>query len=221
NEFINVGKGTVSQDALVIVSDAGFGITRAGWGGCGQPQPPQTCTSSCDDGNRCTDDSCVNGSCVNTPKTTPQTAANMCEGCNNGMPVPKKTEAECCADISLTSGYVLCCNGSKITCVGSDFPGGNAGQNIIRQCVIEHERRHFQDASDCPTGADECKTTGPLGPKPGGDINQAECDASRAEVTCLENSNCGGDAACQVIVVDGIDDAKGYGNSFVPNCFPP
>jgi len=47
NEFINVGKGTVSDDAFVIVSDPGFGITRAGWGGCGQPQPPTTCTPAC------------------------------------------------------------------------------------------------------------------------------------------------------------------------------
>ena len=42
NEFINVAKGTVSDDAFIIVSDPGFGITRAGWGGCGQPPPPNT-----------------------------------------------------------------------------------------------------------------------------------------------------------------------------------
>lgn len=43
NEFINVGKGTVSEDGSVIVSDPGFGITRAGWGGCGNPPPPNDC----------------------------------------------------------------------------------------------------------------------------------------------------------------------------------
>ena len=42
NEFINIGKGTVSADGFVITSDPGFGVTRAGWGGCGQPQPPTT-----------------------------------------------------------------------------------------------------------------------------------------------------------------------------------
>lgn len=42
NEFINVGKGTVSDDGFIITSDPGFGITRSGWGGCGQPQPPTT-----------------------------------------------------------------------------------------------------------------------------------------------------------------------------------
>lgn len=66
NEFINVGKGTVSKDAAVIVSDSGFGITRAGWGGGGPPPPPTTCVSSCDDKNICTSDGCSNGSCVHT-----------------------------------------------------------------------------------------------------------------------------------------------------------
>jgi hypothetical protein len=68
NQFINIGKGTTAEDGLVIISDPGFGISSAGWGGCGQPQPPTTCASSCDDGNSCTDDKCENGSCVNTPK---------------------------------------------------------------------------------------------------------------------------------------------------------
>ena len=68
NQFINVGKGTTTEDGLLIVSDPGFGITGAGWGGCGQPQPPTTCASSCDDKNPCTDDSCENGSCKHTPK---------------------------------------------------------------------------------------------------------------------------------------------------------
>ncbi|MCZ6755321.1 MAG: carboxypeptidase-like regulatory domain-containing protein [Gemmatimonadetes bacterium] len=220
NQFINVGKGTVSNDGLVIVSDPGFGITRAGWGGCGQPQPPQTCTSSCDDGNRCTTDTCVNGSCVHTPITTAPSAANMCEGCNNGTPVPKKTNAECCAEISQTSGYILCCNATKIVCVGTDFPGGNEGQNIIRQCVIAHEQEHTTQGDPCPTGANECTTTGPLGPPPGGNLAQDECDATKVEVACLQNSNCS-NQACQDIVDTGIVDAKNYGNGFVADCFPP
>jgi hypothetical protein len=66
NQFINIGKGTTTEDGLLIISDPGFGISSAGWGGCGQPQPPTTCASSCDDGNSCTADSCVDGSCVNT-----------------------------------------------------------------------------------------------------------------------------------------------------------
>lgn len=40
NQFVDVGKGTVSDDGFLIVSDPGFGITRTGWGGGGQPPPP-------------------------------------------------------------------------------------------------------------------------------------------------------------------------------------
>ncbi len=80
NQFINVGKGTVSDDARIITSDPGFGITRAGWGGCGQPQPPQTCAGSCDDSNDCTTDNCVSGSCTHTNKPN----GTMCDTNNNG-----------------------------------------------------------------------------------------------------------------------------------------
>ncbi len=69
NQFISVGKGTVSEDGSVVTSDPGFGITAAGWGGGGPPPPPRTCASSCDDGDPCTTDKCENGSCVHTPQS--------------------------------------------------------------------------------------------------------------------------------------------------------
>jgi hypothetical protein len=59
NEFINVGKGTVSEDGSVIASDPGFGIVRSGWGGCGLPPPPPTCTDACGECKKCENDSCV------------------------------------------------------------------------------------------------------------------------------------------------------------------
>ncbi|MGH8551264.1 MAG: hypothetical protein ACRERU_22190 [Methylococcales bacterium] len=40
NEFVNIGKGTVSEDGLTVTSDPGFWITVAGWGGGGPPPPP-------------------------------------------------------------------------------------------------------------------------------------------------------------------------------------
>ena len=70
NEFINIGKGTVSENGFVVVSDPGFGITRAGWGGGAPPPPPPTCTCGCDDNNACTTDSCSgqpNCACSNEP----------------------------------------------------------------------------------------------------------------------------------------------------------
>ncbi|MCI0529004.1 MAG: carboxypeptidase-like regulatory domain-containing protein, partial [Nitrospira sp.] len=43
--FISVGPGTVSEDGSVVVSDPGFGITKAGWGGVRIPPPPPTCVT--------------------------------------------------------------------------------------------------------------------------------------------------------------------------------
>ena len=44
NRFVNIGPGTVDEEGLIIVSDPGFGITKAGWGGGGPPPVPPTCT---------------------------------------------------------------------------------------------------------------------------------------------------------------------------------
>jgi len=217
-QFINVGKGTTTEDGLLIVSDPGFGITSAGWGGCGQPQPPQTCAGSCDDSNECTTDSCQNGSCAHAPQTSAQTKANGCKGCNNGTPIPPKTNAQCCAEITYAGGYVVCCNANKLACTGSGFNGTSKGQVILRDCALAHEREHYNHV-DCPTGADECKTTRP-GFKPGQDPGQGECDASKVGVACLQNANCMGDAACQTMVNNEITREKKYGNDNKAGCFP-
>jgi hypothetical protein len=67
-EFGSGGTARVSEDGATIVSDPGSGVIVSGWGAAPPPPPPQApCTSSCDDHNACTDDKCVNGSCVNTP----------------------------------------------------------------------------------------------------------------------------------------------------------
>jgi hypothetical protein len=63
NMFVNIGKGTVSQDGLTITTDSGFGITAAGWGGGGPPPPPTTqtenrpCQNAADDARKIADDS--------------------------------------------------------------------------------------------------------------------------------------------------------------------
>jgi hypothetical protein len=219
NQFINVGKGTTTEDGLMIVSDPGFGITGAGWGGCGQPQPPTTCTGSCDDNKRCTTDACVNGSCTHTNITEAQTKANGCKGCDNGTPKEPQTDAQCCASDPFAGGFVVCCNGNKLACTGSGFNGASKGQVILRVCALAHETEHFKHV-DCPTGAEECKTTRP-GFKPGQDPGQGECDASKAGVACLQNANCMGDAACQAMVDAEIIREKQYGNDNKAGCFPP
>jgi hypothetical protein len=220
NQFVNVGKGTTSEDGLLIVSDPGFGITGAGWGGCGQPQPPTTCAGSCDDGKACTTDSCQNGSCAHTNLTTAQTTANGCNGCNNGTPLPPKTTVQCCTEKSLNAGgWVVCCNGVHTACTNPAGLGGNA---TLVACADQHEHRHFQDNSACPTGADECKTSGPLGvkqPDPGDTLlHQSECEASKVEVACLQAA-CAG--VCPAVLADRIAQMKNFGNTNLPGCFPP
>ncbi|NJL28540.1 MAG: hypothetical protein HC897_11955, partial [Thermoanaerobaculia bacterium] len=43
NQFVDAGKGTVSEDGTVIVSDPGFGVTHAGWGWARVPRGFSTC----------------------------------------------------------------------------------------------------------------------------------------------------------------------------------
>ncbi|HEX4955081.1 MAG TPA: DNRLRE domain-containing protein [Thermoanaerobaculia bacterium] len=105
NRFVNVGKGTVSEDASIIVSDPGFGITRAGWGGGGPPPPPDTCTCQCDDGNDCTQDNCSGQ--PNCTCTYERLTNSMCcdgipidpatQGCCDGEDIYMK-RTQCCAD---------------------------------------------------------------------------------------------------------------------------
>lgn len=207
NRFVNVGPGTTDEEGLLIVSDPGFGITKSGWGGCGQPQPPTTCASSCNDGNRCTSDTCILGVCVHIPLVTLPSAANMCEGCLLGFPIDKKTDAECCADDSVTgnpvssagtNGWVVCCNGAKTVC-NKPYPPSYPLNDVLSACDREHEAQHFGDI-DCPSGSDECDTSRPNF-KPGRDPQEAECDAYTVTIQCLRNHNCMGVQACQ----DNID----------------
>jgi hypothetical protein len=66
-QFVSGGTARVSDDASVIVSDPGFGLRVSGWHAAPPPPPPPTCTSSCDDHDACTQDSCQNGVCQNKP----------------------------------------------------------------------------------------------------------------------------------------------------------
>ena len=87
NEFIDIGKGTVSDDGFVIETDPGFGVTRSGWGGCGLPQPPNTCTCNCNDNNDCTIDRCSgqpNCNCTHTNKANGTMCDSNGDGTQNG-----------------------------------------------------------------------------------------------------------------------------------------
>jgi hypothetical protein len=67
--WVAVGTATITADGKLMCSDPGFGVVKAGWGGCVPPPPPKKCPSNCDDGNDCTSDSCENGACKHTPRS--------------------------------------------------------------------------------------------------------------------------------------------------------
>jgi len=132
NRFVNIGPGTVDEDGLVIASDAGFGITKAGWGGGGPPPPPRTCTCSCDDGNQCTVGICSGQprcECSFVPTTGPCDDGSVCTtndsctsaGCR-GTPVAEGTM--CGGATSDTSCTIDACNSGGVCETGVAKPDG-------------------------------------------------------------------------------------------------
>jgi len=207
--FVAIGTGRVSEDGLVIRSDPGVGVLKAGWHCGGDPAANGT-VADCPVCKSCKANVCAPDDSHKPPQ--------KCADCKNGTIVPPKTNAECCAIDTFTGGFVVCCNTMKTVCIGSGFPFGSPGQNIVRHCAEVHEQAHFSQI-DCPTGAAECTPTRPRFRDPS-QVAQGECDASRAGVACLRAADCMGDATCQAAVDAGITHQKNYGNSFVPGCIP-
>ncbi|WGS86471.1 carboxypeptidase regulatory-like domain-containing protein [Methylomonas sp. UP202] len=223
-EFVAIGLGTVSTDGSIIKSNDGVGVIKAGWhcgsqpggSGCAYSAECQTCSGNCQLSNK--PDGQIPG-------------AAKCTLCSSGSKVPPKTEAECCADDTVsnhpvsdpnTNGWVDCCNGSKIVC-NKPYANTYPLHDLLTQCDKEHEAQHFGDI-DCPTGADECKTSRPFF-KPGRDPADGECDAYKVSVNCLNAYNCGGDATCQQNINFYVNQYKGIANGKTdaagkPKCFP-
>ena len=74
---------------------------------------------------------------------------------------PDLSDSQCCqtglargdfnsiSGIGIDEGGVLCCNGRKVACAFTQ--GKSMAAGIVRRCVIEHERKHFDDV-DCGPG---------------------------------------------------------------------
>jgi Glucodextranase, domain B len=211
--FVAIGTGIVSDDGQVIRSSPGVGVLKAGWHCGGDPAANGT-VADCPTCQSCKANKCQPDD-TNKPK-------EKCASCKDGKVVPPKTSDQCCAEKRPgdAAGYVVCCNAAKTACNDpSQLSGSGQGKTIKIACVMAHERKHF-DHTVCPTGANECTTTGPLGPKPGQNHADAECEGYRAEVACLQSSNCSGNATCQALVDGRIALAKGYANGIKPGCFP-
>ncbi len=97
---------------------------------------------------------------------------------------------KCCDDASKKitkkiGGFVTCCNGTPIACVGnlstkvSDLPA----RSIIRDCILKHEGTHIDDGLDsCP----ECEPATVYE----GRHSKVECNAHNTELICLKSSKC-------------------------------
>jgi RHS repeat-associated protein len=126
----------------------------------------------------------------------------------------KKTDAECCQqaikekdhknkDGSLSQGFVICCEKRKVACVDtSQRPGfGNLdpeAQKILKECMLEHERSHFDDTVDC--GDDPCYR--PNGNKPL-QHKDNEPNAYKVQRDCLKKAR----EACKTQACrDAVDD---------------
>ncbi|WP_281561223.1 hypothetical protein [Thalassomonas sp. RHCl1] len=176
NEFINVGKGTVSEDASVIISDPGFGITRAGWGGCGQPQPPTTCAAKCGPCQKCENNACV----ADTSKNG--------QACADGSQETKSNGVTYSVDDSCKG---VCDNG---TCKDKD--GFNvkklldalktAGDKAFSSCVKDPLKKKMTDFLKDKNFKIKCSATNPNcgGAAPGSNtltLGKAALDASKCD----------------------------------------
>ena len=91
--FVSIGPGTVTEDGMLIVSNRGVGIVKAGWHCGGNPSKSGT-AHDCPECRRCS-----GSTCVPDPSQTPmQKSATDCrrEVCDNGriITVPDPLSSE-------------------------------------------------------------------------------------------------------------------------------
>lgn len=175
-QFISVGKGTVTEDGSRIVTDPGFGVTRTGWGGGGQPQPPPTCPSSCDDNNACTRDFCHSrtGRCAHL--------AVFPNGCSDGK--------ECTFADRCQAG----------ACKGDPRPAGwVCGEESENQCT----NNGCDGKGNCLTGSPKPDNT-PCDDKKFCTLPD-ECTGGACQGEKVEDVNCGPQVGSSFVFVPELD----------------
>ena len=103
--FVPIGRATVNEDASFLVSDAGSGVTKAGWGGGPPPPPPDTCTSP-------------NSNCPDCKQFDSSPSVCSCVASGNGSRGCNDDECKKCESGSCNRDYdyntASCCSGEKI-----------------------------------------------------------------------------------------------------------
>ncbi|MBL9144940.1 MAG: RHS repeat-associated core domain-containing protein [Verrucomicrobiaceae bacterium] len=119
----------------------------------------------------------------------------------------------------ITYAVVVCCNGQKYACIaksgGSAGPDGNAqAVAIINECMIEHEKDHFDDIS-CPDDGG-CANRPEFDDRSDRNIAAQECHAFRIHEQCLraKANRCNGDAQCQAALAKEITGIIDRGDTY-------
>lgn len=171
NQFVNVGKGTTTEDGLLIVSDPGFGITSTGWGGCGQPPPPTTCADACGPCTKCNQ---ATGKCEADPAKQNQpcddqkkcTTNDRCQGevCKGDPVEITEVKGMCVATVNQTVGYTATSNaaseldwlapgGNPPTGTGGSFGTAFAGtgrKTVTAKCESTSKSTDTEVVRPCP-----------------------------------------------------------------------
>jgi hypothetical protein len=139
---------------------------------------------------------------LGTPEGDPAPAPPIPEG-PTATPMDGGTTADCCESARTQHldrgdyGGIICCNGTKKTCVWqANIDASTASANarsILGRCIGEHESTHLGQV-DCTGAAVERPNF-----RAGVDANASECVAYRTEGECLtaHKSECGDDTVCQ------------------------
>lgn len=178
-DFIAVGLATVTEDGAQLCSDPGFGIVKAGWGGCSPPPPPKTCMDGCDDGDICNgEERCKRGRCVAGQKPHPSTP----------LPADRQDDNDC---------KVLLCRGFDANDSETPDIEDQPGDCKMPTCRFGRPHEVFT-ASEMPSQEagiqdPQCKKCTDNGVEPDESMKDQACDQSgnpkRACYTC-QNGAC-------------------------------
>jgi len=124
-QWVSQGPARVSSDGAVIVSDAGFGITKSGWHFAPPPPPPKSCTASCK-GDDC------NSSTLQDPPCTCVTQPTNEGGSCGGQPMGCQDQGICVSGIC-TGQYKQ----SGTSCDDGQFCTQNDKCFVLNECKGE------------------------------------------------------------------------------------
>ena len=208
--------GGVMQSCLTVACSNSVCIWPQAIGVCGAsefcssedgctPIPTSSCEAGCDDGRECTDDACVNGSCLSTPKTDGtvcslgvcQEAICVSPSCSDFQFNGDETDTDC-------GGSCVQCGAENLCKVNDDCQSGVCEEvGLEKRCAIptcaDGVRNQDETQIDCGGGCGLCPLGSPCSAS-------EECSSRSCQTTCrlatcsdgIQNQNelridCGGE----------------------------